>query len=73
MPVLPGTRLKPGRRKKKEWSKCSDCGTEDGYVRSGLKTPIRINGSRFGIDGDLCWSCYDKHNKRRVRAGRETG
>jgi len=79
MPVLPGTNLKPGRRKKSEWPPCADCGTPDGPIRKGLRSPIRIKGERFGIDGELCWGCYDRLNKRRLRTaekseqGRGTG
>jgi RNA polymerase sigma factor (sigma-70 family) len=52
-----------------EASPCADCKTTGGYVRAGDASPRRSDGTQFGFDGDLCFRCYDKHYRRRKRAG----
>lgn len=49
---------------------CSDCGTRFGHTQIGRSRPARVSGARFGIDGQLCAGCYEKHDKRRKRVAR---
>lgn len=49
---------------------CCDCGTRFGHVGPGKVKPIRVSGTRFGIDGQLCAGCYEKHNAREQREAR---
>lgn len=48
---------------KTSWSACADCGTADGPLK-GCRTPARYSGERFGIDGELCNTCYQRHCRR---------
>jgi hypothetical protein len=46
---------------------CAKCGTEVGYIPKGCSKPSRLNGTKFGIEGKICVSCFNKLNdKRRV-------
>lgn len=45
---------------KESWPACADCGDPDGPLK-GCRTPARVSGERFGIDGELCNRCYQKH------------
>lgn len=45
---------------KASWPPCADCGDPDGPLK-GCRTPSRVSGVRFGIDGELCNRCYQKH------------
>lgn len=45
---------------KTSWPPCADCGDPDGPLK-GRRTPARVSGERFGIDGQLCNRCYQKH------------
>ena len=50
---------------------CADCGATWGELLPNRKTPERIDGKRFGIDGVLCRVCYQKHRYRlRIGIGR---
>lgn len=62
-----------GRRIRTVTLPCVDCGDPDGKIARGKLTPRRIDGARFGFDGDLCHHCYRKHEKRdhRARARRQ--
>jgi hypothetical protein len=54
---------------KTEWSNCARCGTHEGTKGRKHKTPDRINGKRFGFNGELCGSCYASMRKRAIRRG----
>lgn len=50
---------------------CSDCGTRFGRTKTGMTRPVRSSGARFGYEGQLCAGCYEKHDKRRIRAAQK--
>lgn len=58
---------------KKYWEPCVDCGEKDGRIEGSNKTPDRLNGIRFGIEGKICRRCYRKHSERVYRKRRAEG
>lgn len=58
-------------RPKASWSLCAECGDANGRIGPEARTPRRYDGSRFGIDGQLCDRCYQRHNWRAKHAGRQ--
>jgi hypothetical protein len=55
---------------KTSWPACADCGRAGGlsHRASGMVTPVRVDGARFGFDGGkLCLTCYNRHAKREWR------
>lgn len=61
--------LESGRRKCKEkWEPCVRCGDPGGAPFHARVTPARVDGARFGIDGDICWRCYHALAERERRA-----
>lgn len=63
--------IKGQQHVKPSWAPCVDCGDPDGVIRKGSTTPNRVSGARFGIDGELCWRCYRKHDERKRRQDRK--
>jgi hypothetical protein len=65
-----------GRKPKTSWDPCARCGDPDGQLHPGkpaARTPSRINGQRFGIEGSLCWRCYKLlYERERARIKKET-
>lgn len=55
---------------KTSWPACCDCGQPNGPVNQGARTPSRYNGERFGFDGQLCLTCYNRHYQRWYRKNR---
>lgn len=51
------------RGPKTDWLPCALCGTMGGTKRHDLRTPERITGARFGINGDPCRRCYDQQKR----------
>lgn len=45
---------------------CSDCRSTGGHVYDGCRRPARMKGTRFGIDGPLCVSCYYRARYQQV-------
>lgn len=45
---------------------CIECGTPNGPIK-GTKNPRRISGARFGLEGKLCWTCYNRLAYRLLR------
>lgn len=43
---------------KTEWPPCARCGTPDGAIYKRNLTPRRYSAVLFGMDGQLCDSCY---------------
>lgn len=80
-----------GAPQKTGWPPCVRCGTPDGPVPSTgrHRTPVRISGARFGLNGALCSTCYRTlmvypdaklvperhvpHKKRSSQQGRTSG
>lgn len=54
------------RSPKAHWQPCTRCGDPNGRTDKG-KTPDRITGSRFGIDGAICRRCYGALQERERR------
>ena len=52
---------------KTEWPPCVRCGDPDGPY-SNRRSPDRISGARFGIEGQLCRRCYGALQERERRA-----
>ncbi len=55
---------------KTSWPACADCGRAGGlsHRASGMVTPVRVDGARFGFEGGkLCLTCYNRHAKREWR------
>jgi hypothetical protein len=40
------------------WPPCAACGDPDGYVPKKSRSPIRLAGAPYGVEGELCWTCY---------------
>lgn len=53
---------------KAEWAPCVRCGDPNGRISHGCKTPDRISGERFGIEGAICRRCYGALQERERRA-----
>jgi len=53
---------------KPSWPPCVRCGDPDGRLPADGKTPARVNGERFGFDGQLCRRCYHTLHAREWRA-----
>lgn len=60
--------LRPAKPKA-SWLPCVRCSEPNGRSTDG-RTPDRISGARFGIDGDLCRRCYGALQERARRARR---
>lgn len=59
-----------GKGAKLTWPACADCGDPDGRLGTRDKSPIRYNGRPFGIEGQLCSSCYSQHHHALGRASK---
>lgn len=61
-------KVRPKPRKgapiKTHWLPCIRCGNPDGPPFYGRRTPARVTGAKFGVDGDLCWRCYRALDER---------
>lgn len=53
---------------KTTWLPCAECGDPDGTKSTRSVNPTRVNGQPFGIDGQICFRCYQRHRSRRVHA-----
>lgn len=61
--------LQRGQQKCKEhWEPCVRCGDPNGAAYPGRKTPARVSGARYEIEGDVCWRCYHALAERARRA-----
>lgn len=40
------------------WPPCAVCGDPKGYVRKGAHRPVRMRGAPYGLEGEVCWTCY---------------
>lgn len=53
---------------KTRWQPCAVCADLNGPIyrtpSSRARTPRRLSGKRFGIDGVLCWKCYGQLSYR---------
>lgn len=59
------------KNRKTSWGPCARCGDPDGPIESGhCVTPVRYDGTRFGIDGRICARCY--HDLRRYPTNKST-
>lgn len=56
------------REAKTDWPPCVRCGDPDGGLNRDCKTPLRVSGERFGIDGQICRRCYGTLRERVRRA-----
>lgn len=59
--------LRPGKPKP-SWLPCARCGDPDGRATGHSKTPDRITGPRFEIEGDICRRCYGALQERARRS-----
>lgn len=56
-----------GRKPKASWPPCAICGDPDGGLSGGARTPVRVDVTRFGIEGRACNTCYARIAARRRR------
>jgi hypothetical protein len=54
---------------KTSWPPCALCGDKDG--RTCARTPDRITGARFGVEGSICRRCYGRLHERQRRQRRK--
>lgn len=59
-----------GRPPKTTWPPCADCGTTGGAKNGTATTPVRLDGQRFGVDGQLCLRCYERRAQAERREER---
>lgn len=45
---------------KTTWPPCARCGTPDGQIPTNgrHRTPLRVSGAQFGLEGSVCAACY---------------
>ncbi len=53
---------------KEYWPPCVRCEDKDGPIMKWCKTPTRVSGKIFGIDGQICFRCYQLLHLRMRRA-----
>jgi hypothetical protein len=59
-------------RRRATWPPCAACGDPDGYVHKKGRSPMRLSGSPYGVEGEICWTCYCRLRRRlKSRAGAE--
>ena len=63
-----GTMNLPRTLPKQSWPNCVRCGTSGGTIDRHCRTPTRITGRRFGIEGSLCRKCYRSLENQQQRA-----
>lgn len=50
--------LNAPKKCRERWGPCAQCGDPDGPIRKRERTPSRVSGRLFGVDGKICWRCY---------------
>lgn len=53
----------PWMQPKTAWPPCAQCGDPNGRIKKDKRqrvTPTRLGGAAFGIEGQICLTCYER-------------